>query len=567
VFSSQVGKSQVGKSQVGKSHVWKLIAGKLGYAVACLLAAVALVASGYAHKVVGLVSATGQGIPINNSPSVGAMNILVMGLESRTDYEGNTLPNTLLTAMHAGNAAAVSAGQVGGQDTNTLILVHIFPGGQKAAGFSISRDDLVTYPQATYLGITHGKIDQAYDFAYNKSLGQTYGSSMSQNERYLKANQAGQAFEIATVEAVTGVHVDHFVEVNLAGFFYLAQAFGGIEVCVKPWSGNHGGNLSDKASGWNAVYDGYNRRKGGTQYLHLAAAQSLAFVRDRDTLPGVDLGRTTRQQAVLDYVIWDLKHKGVFGDLGTLNALLGTASKYLITDSTFNLLEFATNMRALTGRHVLFRTLPIAGQENGVPLNGSSQDVNIISVPYLQQYVRNAFYPPSAATTTAPKGSGAKSGAKGGTEKTTTAPAPSTVTVDVYNGSGTSGLAGDVSQKFAALGYKAGAVENAAQQSQTLETATQVFYGTGASANAAKIATKIGTTATALTSLPAGHVEVLLGSAVTEVPAGLTSSGTTGSAAASPAPSPLSTAGADNGTAGGALTVGSNAKFGIPCVY
>ena len=558
-------------SHVGKSHVGKLIASKLGYGAACLLAAGALVASGYAHKVVGLVSATGQGIPINNSPSVGAMNILVMGLESRTDYHGNTLPNSLLTAMHAGNATAVSAGQVGGQDTNTLILVHIFPGGQKAAGFSISRDDLVTYPQATYLGITRGKIDQAYDFAYNQSLGQTYGSSMSQNERYLKANQAGQAFEIATVQAVTGVHIDHFVEVNLAGFFYLAQAFGGIEVCVKPWSGNHGGNLSDKASGWNAVYDGYNRRKGGAQYLHLAAAQSLAFVRTRDTLPGIDLGRTTRQQAVIDYVIWKLRHQGVFGDLGTLNALLGTASRYLITDSTFNPLEFATNMRALTGRHVVFRTLPIAGQENNVPLNGSSQDVNIINVPYLQQYVRNAFYPPSA--TIAPKGSGAKSG----TKKTIPAPAPSTVTVDVYNGSGTSGLAGNVSQKLTALGYKAGAVENAAQQSQTLEPATQVFYGTGASANAAKIAAKMGTTATALTSLPAGHVEVLLGSTMTEVPAGLMSPGTTGPTAtgtsaqttggSAATASPSSTAGADNGAAGGALTVGSNAKFGIPCVY
>ena len=108
-----------------------------------------------------------------------------------------------------------------------------------------------------------------------------------------------------------------------------------------------------------------------------------------------------------------------------------------------------------------------------------------------------------------------------------------------------------------------------------------MFYGAGAAANATKIATEFGTTATALTSLPAGHVEVLLGSTVTEVPAGLTSSRTStastqptgtqtsgGSAAtASPTPSPLSTAGADNGAAGGAVTVGSNAKFGIPCVY
>ncbi len=556
------------------SPVGKLIATKAAYAATCLFAAVGLVLSGYAHKVVGLVSATGQGISINGSPSVGAMNILVMGLESRTDYHGNTLPNSLLTAMHAGNAAAVSAGQVGGQDTNTLILVHIFAGGERAVGFSISRDDLVTYPHATYLGITRGKIDQAYDFAYNQSLGQTFGSPMSRNTRYLKANQAGQAFEIATVEAVTGVRVDHFVEVNLAGFFYLAQAFGGIEVCVKPWSGNHGGNLYDNASGWNAVRDGYNRRRGGAQYLHLEANQSLAFVRTRDTLPGIDLGRTKRQQAVIDYVIWKVKHDGVLGDLGTLNALLGTASKYLITDSTFNPFDFATNMRALTGRHVVFQTLPISGQVNEMPLNGSMQDVNTINVPYLQQFVKNAFYPQPATQRTGGKASGTKKAAA-------SIPAPSTVTVDVYNGSGASGLAGSVSRALTASGYKAGAVENASAQSQTLKPATQVFYGAGAAANAAHIATEIGTAATALASLSAGHVEVLLGSTVTEVPAGLTSSpastastqptGTQtsgGSAAtASPTPSPLSTAGADNGAAGGTLTVGSNAKFGIPCVY
>ena len=156
---------------------------------------------------------------------------------------------------------------------------------------------------------------------------------MSQNERYLKANQAGQAFEIATVEAVTGVHIDHFVEANLIGFYYLAQAFGGIEVCVKPWSGNNGANLRDSASGWDALNDGYNLRKGGAQYLHLAAPQALAFVRARDTLPGIDLGRTKRQQAVVDYVVWKLKNEGAFSDLGLLNKLLGTASQYLITDS------------------------------------------------------------------------------------------------------------------------------------------------------------------------------------------------------------------------------------------
>jgi LCP family protein required for cell wall assembly len=538
----------------------KLVATKLAYGVTCLLAAVTLVVAGYAHKAVGYITQTEKGITISGGPTTGAMNILVMGLESRTNYEGQTLSAQQLTETHSGNVNSVSEGQVGAQDTDTLILIHIFAGGQKAIGFSIPRDDLVTYPHATYLGITQGKIDQAYDFAYNQSLQQTYGSSMSQSERYLKANQAGQAFEIATVESVTGVTVNHFVEANLIGFYSLAQAFGGIEVCVMPWKGNYGANLADQASGWNAIADGYNFRKGGKQYLHLAADQALAFVRARDTLPGIDIGRTKRQQAVLDYVVWELKNRGVFGDFGLLNSLASTASQYLITDATFDLAGFAADMHALTGKHMTFQTLPISGQETDLELNGSPQDVNTINVPYIKAYVGNAFYPKPAVKKTPAKTTSKK--------KTPAAPAPSTVTVDVYNGSGVNGLAGDTSRALVALGYQAGAVADASSQSQTLESGTQVFYGAGASANAAIIANKFGAKAQALSSLPAGHVEVLLGTSVTQVPTTLTASGTQGSRTApASSPSPSSTAGANDGETGGSITVAANAPYGIPCVY
>ena len=59
------------------------------------------------------------------------MNILVMGLESRTNYEGQPLSVEQLVETHSGNEQSVSAGEVGAQDTDTLILVHIFAGGQK----------------------------------------------------------------------------------------------------------------------------------------------------------------------------------------------------------------------------------------------------------------------------------------------------------------------------------------------------------------------------------------------------------------------------------------------------
>jgi len=536
----------------------KAIALKAAYGVACVASAATLVVSGYSHEFTSEIDSVGaNGVALPDSSSIGEMNILIMGLESRTNYEGQTLPESLLTAMHAGNATAVSNDEVGAQDTDTLILLHIFAGGTKAVGISIPRDDLVTYPHATYLGLTQGKIDQAYDFAYNQSLGETIDTHDSSTERYTLANQAGQLFEIQTVEAVTGVQINHFVEMNLAGFYYLAQAFRGIMVCVSPDPAEAGlaadANLYDTASGWNAVLSGYNLRKGGSQYLHLAAAQALAYVRDRDSLPQTDLDRTKRQQAVIDYAIWKAKNENVFASLSVLKSLLGTASQYLITDSTFDLYDFAVNMHALTGSHLTFLTLPIAS-ESAVELNGSSQDVNNIDIPYVQQYIKAAFTPPATST------GSHKSTA---TKKTPVAAPDSSITVDVYNGSEVNGLAGDVSTALNGLGYKEGTVANATSQSQTVTSATGVFYGTGASVNASQIATEFGSTAQALTSLPAGQVEVLLGTGATGVPSGLSSSGSTSSPSAD---SSAAAAAGNDGQTGGSVTVSSKAPYGVPCV-
>ncbi len=516
------------------------IAGKVGYAASCLVAAVLLVVSGYAHKVDGLVTGLASSNAISGGAQTGAMNILLMGLESRTDYQGNTLSSALLTAMHAGSVYGVNNEGVGGQDTNTLILIHIFAGGQRAVGFSIPRDDWVTFPQP-YDGQSQGKIDQAYGLAYAQSLNQTVNASMSRSQRYFLANEAGQKATIDTVEAVTDQKIDHFAEVNLAGFFYLAQSFGGVEVCVNSWDGP-----TARARTCTTRTPASTRADHlAARYLHLAADQALAFVRERDNLPNGDLDRTHRQQAVLDYVIWKLKTGGVLTDVGQLTSLLSTADKYLITDSSWNLLDFSTQMHALSGENLKFYTAPIVGYET---VDG--QDANQIDIPAIQAAIKAKFTAPAPS-----------SAASKPAKKAAPIPAASTVTVDVYNGGSTAGLAGHVSAALVAKGYRAGAVTDASAQSQTVETATEVFYGAGASANAARIAGYFGVTATALGSLPAGHVEVLLGRGSAIVPAGL-------APAASPAatPSAGATAG-NNGAAGNAVTVTPNAKFGIPCVY
>jgi anionic cell wall polymer biosynthesis LytR-Cps2A-Psr (LCP) family protein len=508
----------------------KAIAGKLLYGVICLGAAVLMVVAGYAHKVVGQTTELGQGIAISgsssNSPSVGAMNILVMGLESRTNYMGQTLPNSLLTAMHAGSASAVAAGQLGSQDTNTLILIHIFAGGQKAVGFSIPRDDLVTYPH-TYDGQTEGKIDGAYAYAYTQYVSENQGKE-SNSALYLHANRAGQTATLDTVQSVTGQHIDHFVEVNLAGFYYLASAFGGIEVCIAPAPASvepsglrSGTNLTDSDpltgtdnSGFNAYLDGYHKKTGGPQYLHLAAAQALAFVRSRDTLPGIDLGRTKRQQATIDYVIFQLKHEGAFTAVGKLNSLLSTAGQYLITDSTFNLLDFASDMGALSGQNLSFQTLPYT-PENGVFVPGypGAQDVNIINVPAIKRLVSDAFNPPPAVTD--PGGAVTETGPTvGGT-----------------------------------------ASPGATSSTGTASPGTADTPGT-ASPGTAGAGTSPGTAGTANQGAQASGAQVVGGEA-------------TASPAATPSPSATSTGSSGVGSSGtgGTVTVAPNAPYGIPCVY
>jgi anionic cell wall polymer biosynthesis LytR-Cps2A-Psr (LCP) family protein len=487
--------------------------GRIGYTVACLASAVTLVVAGYAHEVVGLTEALGHGAQLGSAPSTGPMNILVMGLESRTTFQGQDLSVQQLTETHSGNETAVEAGLEGSQDTDTLILIHIFAGGQKAVGFSIPRDDVVNYPHATYDGLTEGKIDAAYAFAYDQSLGQTSGSGLSQAQRYLEANQAGQLFEVQTVESVTGVHIDHFIESNIIGFYELAEQFGGLEICIKPAPAQGGlrpwANLTDHDaltgtdnSGFNAYADGYKAKKGGKQYLHLSAAQSLAYVRSRDTLPGVDIGRTARQQAAIEYLVWKLKTSGWLSDLGTLTTMLSNAKSYLMYDSGWNLIDFAEDVRALSSSNLSLSTLPEISTNNvDIPGYPGLQSANYIDVPQLQQQVSTAFYGTSMIPSTA-----------------------SSVTVDVYNGSGTDGLAADVSQDLVAMGYKAGTVANSSAQAQQVGDDTEVFYGGGsaAAASAQVVANVMGVqSATALSSLPAGHIEVLLGSQVTAQAPGL----------------------------------------------
>jgi len=485
------------------------LAGTVGYSLACIAAALVLVASGFSYFLIRDVADIGSSHAIASGPSTGPQNILLMGLESRTNWAGEILPNRILKALHAGSRRAIENGTGG---NNTLILIHIPAGGKKAIGFSIPRDDWVNFagtvgPQQT------GKIDQAYGLSmfYEEEKLRAKDPNMGQDRLAFLGNEAGRTAAVDTVEKLTGVHIDHFAEVNLDGFYELAKVLGRVEVCL-----NHPVNDS---------YSGAHFRAG---YQWLDPKQALAFVRQRHGLPNGDLDRTHRQQAFLDSVMHQLRADGVLDDLTKLQALLSVAKQYVITDAGWNLMDFASQTRDLTTGNLVFHTLPIEGYSTL-----DNQSVNLVDPAYIKAIVHAAFYP-------APR---ARAGKAGGSAQA------SRTTVDVFNGGNTTGLAARVSAALVKAGYRAGEVGDT-----SLRATTAVRYGAGASASAKKIAGLFGVTAVASTSVAAMHVEILLGASAT-VPA------MSNAAAVSPSASP-SVVIPSTGPQGGAV----RAKDGIPCV-
>lgn len=233
--------------------------------------------------------------------------------------------------------------------------------------------------------------------------------------------------------------------------------------------------------------------------------------------------------------------------------MLDIAKKYVITDSDWQILDFATEMHALTGRNLTFETLPVVGYQTFY-LGGTAEDANVINVPAIQAEVKKASTAPATSS----------DGKKSKPAKTATYP-PSATTVDVYNAGYTGGLAGNVSAGLVAAGFTKGQVANT-----TVQSATGVLYGSGAAAkaNAARIAALFGVTAQAGGSVSAGHVEVVLGTSATLPSFSSMSPGSSASGpASSSSPNPSSTYASSNGAAGGVVSVSANARYGIPCVY
>lgn len=408
-------------------------------------AALGLTGAGWyvAHGALGGITVS-QALTPEDPRSTGSnINILLIGLDSRKDQDGNDLPWSILKHLHAGDS------DDGGYNTNTLILVHV-GADDKVVAFSIPRDDWVRFNGVP--GYDHIKIKEAYgltkQYVAQKLLGQ--GAVTSQKELETKSREAARAATLRAVRNLTGVPIDYFAEVNLAGFYDLAQTLGGVEVCLK-----------------HAVDDSYSGADFPAGRQRLDASQALSFVRQRHGLENGDLDRTHRQQAFLSSVMRELQDSGTFTDLDKLKSLMAVARKDVVLSSGWNE-ELIQRLGALAGGNVEFLTLPVVRYDY---IDG--QDVNIVDPAAIKAVVAKATgaAPPITPTPTA-----------------TGKPSPNTV-VDVINAGSMGGLAGEVSHALKKHGYTAGQVRD--RESGEPTTAT-VEYGAGAQTDARNIAGLLG---------------------------------------------------------------------------
>jgi len=388
-------------------------------------------------------------------------NILLIGLDSRKDQNGDDLPWAVLKHLHAGDS------DDGGYNTNTLILAHI-SNDQKVTAFSIPRDDWVAFNGVP--GYNHIKIKEAYgltkQYVEQKMIDKGIGD---QKELETKGREAARAATLKAVRKLTGVPIDLFAEVNLAGFYDLANSLGGVDVCLK-----------------HAVYDEYSGADFPAGRQTLDAEQALAFVRQRHGLENGDLDRTHRQQAFLSAVMRQLQDAGTFTNLGRLKSLMAVAQKDVVLSSGWDEDQFR-KMGALAGGSIEYRTLPVVRYDN---ING--QDVNIIDPDEIKAEVTEAFGLSSSATTS----------------EAAPAPSPSTV-VDVVNASSVGGLASKVARSLKHDGYTTGAVRDRVRGEPS---STTIEYAPGSDTDARQVASLLGIDAPdkPTHSLQYGHIEVIV---------------------------------------------------------
>jgi LCP family protein required for cell wall assembly len=301
---------------------------------------------------------------------------LLVGLDSRTDAAGNPLPPELLSQLRAG----ADEGQL---HTDTIILLHVSAGpGARAVAISIPRDSFVVLAG----GRARHKINSAYGRATEQAGDALAAQGLTGPELDRRARDVGRRALVATVEEFTGVPVDHYAEINLAGFVEMTEAVGGVPVCLKR-------PVREVRSGVDLP--------AGLQTVR--GADALAFVRQRRGLDDGDLDRIARQQAFLAGMAGRTLSAGTLADPGAVRRLVDAVTRHVVLDRGWNLDRLITQFRRMSGGDIRFVTIPTGDPALQTPVDGIAVQVDVAEVrAFTRDAIAATDVPPTAATSPAP---------------------------------------------------------------------------------------------------------------------------------------------------------------------
>jgi LCP family protein required for cell wall assembly len=365
-----------------------------------------------------------------------AIDILLVGMDSRTDAHDNPLPAEVLSRLRAGDNE--------GELTDTMILVRIPNDGKRAVAISLPRDLYVQLPE----GYGKHKLNSAFIRAKSATADRLVTQGADPATVRSESVAAGRKLLLQAVRDLTGVGIDHYAEINLLGFSLLTEAVGGVQVCLRE-------PVHDKFSGANFP--------AGPQLI--AGPDALAFVRQRHGLPRGDLDRIVRQQAYLASLADKVLSAGTLSSPGRIRQLIDATQQSLVLDQGLDVLDFAARMQGLAAGNVAFETVPVLGdgdsESDGAVLKVDPQAVQAFVAKVIDAHPAPDFTPGS--------------------------PARATVTVDVLNASGVRGLAKSVSEQLAKQGFAQGAIGNTPTRATSV-----VRYPTGEQAAGQAVADTLG---------------------------------------------------------------------------
>lgn len=340
----------------------------------------------------------------------GAIDILLVGLDSRTDAHGNPLSAEELATLHAGDEEATN--------TDTIILIRVPNNGKSATAISIPRDSYVAAP-----GLGKTKINGVYGQTRETKRAGLVQAGASPTEAAAAGTEAGREALIKTVADLTGVTVDHYAEIGLLGFALIADALGGVDVCLK-----------------EPVYEPLSGADFPAGRQKLNGPQALSFVRQRHDLPRGDLDRVVRQQAVMAA----LAHRVISGQTlsspATLKRLEQAVQRSVVLSSGWDIMDFVRQLQKLAGGNVAFATIPVL--DGAGWSDDGMQSVVRVDPRQVQDWVVGLLHEQD----------------QGKTDELAYTPAKTTA--NVVNDTDINGLAAAVSKVLSSKGFTTGSVGN-----------------------------------------------------------------------------------------------------------